>query len=316
MATYKIELKRENIHGILSKSIPPVLRIKSGDSVIFQTLEGDWRWDKPSEPSSTSGNPFVQRKMPYDQGHALCGPVYVEGAKPGMTLKVHVDYVIPHTWGWSRVGLGNEDHLKRIDYDGIEHFLLWDLDVKNGKCTSNMGHQVDMIPFMGVMTVATDSDSPVRTHLPGIHGGNLDCKEVVSGSTLYLPVYTEGALFSTGDGHARQGDGELACTAIECPIQAAKMTFEIVNKPFEFLACDSPNGWITFGFNEELTEASYEALHNMIYLMQKIYNFEFKEALNLCGAVVDMHVTQIVNGIRGAHAILPHCAILDEKEKK
>ena len=178
---------------------------------------------------------------------------------------------------------------------------------------SHMGHGVLMQPFMGVMATAPDSDEPMRTHLPGIHGGNMDCKEIVAGSTLYMPVYAEGALFSTGDGHACQGNGELGCTAIECPMSSVRMTFEATDEPFEMLKCDAPSGWITFGFSEDLTNACYEALLNMVKLIQRMYKYSRKEALNLCGAVVDMQVTQIVNGIRGAHAILPHNSIVDIK---
>ena len=233
------------------------------------------------------------------RGHALCGPIYVEGAKPGTTLKVSVERIVPHSWGWSRVGDGDPDHMARLGLSGGEHFLLWDLDVERRVCRSNAGHIVPMRPFMGVMTVTPDSDAPVRTHLPGVHGGNLDCKELVAGSTLYLPVLVEGALFSTGDGHARQGDGESGCTAIECPMREVRLTFEVVEEPFSMLVCNAPCGWITFGFDEDLTAASYEALRNMARLMGQLYGCSFKEALNLCGAVVDLRATQIVNGVRG-----------------
>ena len=306
MATFHLKLSRETLHGTLDKRIPPVLKICSGDTVVFQTLEGDWRWEKPPQPASSSGRTFVERRMPEDRGHALCGPIYVEGAKPGTTLKVSVERIVPHSWGWSRVGDGDPDHMARLGLSGGEHFLLWDLDVERRVCRSNAGHIVPMRPFMGVMTVTPDSDAPVRTHLPGVHGGNLDCKELVAGSTLYLPVLVEGALFSTGDGHARQGDGESGCTAIECLMREVRLTFEVVEEPFSMLVCNAPCGWITFGFDEDLTAASYEALRNMARLMGQLYGCSFKEALNLCGAVVDLRATQIVNGVRGAHAILPH----------
>ena len=97
MAIYSLETKRETLHGTLDKHIPPVLTIQSGDTVVFRTLEGDWRWDKPPLPASSSGRTFVERRMPGDRGHALCGPIYVEGARPGMTLKVSVERVVPYT---------------------------------------------------------------------------------------------------------------------------------------------------------------------------------------------------------------------------
>lgn len=96
-------------------------------------------------------------------------------------------------------------------------------------------------------------------------------------------------------------------------MREVRLTFELLRQPFEMLACDAPSGWITFGFHEDLTRASYEALENMARLMERLYGFSRKEALDLSGAVVDMHVTQIVNGVRGAHAILPHDALFLEK---
>lgn len=303
MQRYTIEPSRASLHGVLSRSIAPVLTIQPGDSVTFRTLEGDWRLEKPPQAKTGSGR-FFAREQPNDAGHALCGPVAVAGAKPGMTLAVRVDEVVPANWGWSRVGGGDPDHMQRIGWQGEEEFLLWDVDVRTGICTSHTGLKIAMNPFPGVLTVAPDSEQPVRTHLPGNHGANLDCKEIRRGSTLYLPVFAEGALFSTGDGHAAQGDGEAGCTAIECPMERLTYTFDLLDEPIASPVCKTADGWITFGFDRDLTNATYTALQNMVLLMMRLYALTRREALNLCSMVVDLRTTQIVNEVRGAHAVL------------
>lgn len=230
MANHTLNPSRGNLHGSLSRSIPPVLTISPGDTVDFTTLEADWRIVRPDSPSSSSGI-FMERSFPADQGHALCGPVYIQGARPQMTLAIRINQIIPGTWGWSRVGGGDPDHLCRMGFEGDEYFLIWDIDPKKGICRSHMGHCVPLSPFMGVMAVAPDSDDYVKTHVPGPYGANMDCRDITAGSILYLPVYTEGALFSTGDGHARQGDGESGCTAIECPMKQVSLTFDLIDEP-------------------------------------------------------------------------------------
>lgn len=162
---------------------------------------------------------------------------------------------------------------------------------------------------MGVLAVAPDSAEPVSTHPPGLHGANLDCRELIEGSTLYLPIFTEGALFSVGDGHAAQGDGESGCTAIECPMKEVRIRLEIQEGSFGSPVADTPGGWVAFGFSESLTDASYNALGNMVHLMERLYGYEYREALSMCSVAVNLRITQIVNGIRGVHAILPKGSI-------
>jgi acetamidase/formamidase len=305
---YYIKPDRRNLHGILSKNIQPVLNIKDGDSVVFETLEPDWRIQRPELPKTNSGV-FMERRFPNDAGHALCGPVFINGAEPGKTLAIQINKIVPGDWGWSRVGFGDEDHLKQCEVSGEELFLLWDINTEEHLCTSHNGFRVSMSPFLGVLTVAPEGDNDVPTHLPGCHGANLDCKDIVAGSVLYLPIYHQGALFSVGDGHARQGNGELGGTAIECPIKEAELKFSIVDERIERPACHSPRGWITFGFDKDVTKACYTALKDMAKLICRLYDVGYKEALALCSVAVDMNVTQIVNGVRGAHAVLPHDSI-------
>lgn len=139
----------------------------------------------------------------------------------------------------------------------------------------------------------------------------MDCKELIAGSTLYLPITVPGALFSTGDGHGAQGDGEVSGVAIECPIERASLTFFLRDDMrLQTPRANTPAGWVTLGFNTDLHEATLIALDAMLDLMGEQYGVTRPQALALASAVVDLHITQIVNGkMFGAHAILPHDAI-------
>ena len=145
---------------------------------------------------------------------------------------------------------------------------------------------------------------------PRIWGGNIDCKELVAGTTLFLPIPIDGALFSAGDGHARQGDGEVSQTAIECPLERLELTLSVedgseLNTPIAW----TPDAWLTFGFYEDLDEAAAAATDAMLALMRRELDLERVDALALASVVVDLRVTQLVNGVKGVHAVLRHDAI-------
>ncbi len=141
-------------------------------------------------------------------------------------------------------------------------------------------------------------------------GGNIDCKELVAGTTLYLPIPVDGALFSAGDGHARQGDGEVSQTAIECPLDRLELTLSVEDR-LELTApiAWTPEAWLTFGFDEDLDEAAAAATDAMLELMGRELDLKRVDALALASVVVDLRVTQLVNGVRGVHAVLRHDAI-------
>jgi acetamidase/formamidase len=148
------------------------------------------------------------------------------------------------------------------------------------------------------------------TRPPRFCGGNMDCKELVKGSTLYLPVPVSGALFSVGDGHAVQADGEVCGVAMECPMELVDLTFRLRDDlHLATPRANTPSGWITLGFHEDLNEASVIALVAMLDLLGEHYGLQRPEALALASLVVDFRITQFVNGVRGVHALLPHGAI-------
>ena len=139
-------------------------------------------------------------------------------------------------------------------------------------------------------------------------GGNLDCKNLIAGSVLYLPIAVPGGLFFTGDGHAVQGDGEVAGPALNCPMEVQMKFFLRKDLSLTLPRARTVEGWLTFGFHPNLDEAAAIATAEMVKLMTEQYELSSKEALSLASLVVHLRVTQIVNGVRGVHALLPHGA--------
>ncbi len=303
MAEYILTPSRKTLHGILSGMLRPVLKIQPDDTVAMTTMEPDWRIKRPPVSRLDAGE-FYPRIPGHDDGHALCGPIEIEGAQPGMTLIIDILSVVPGDWGWSCVGIGNQEHLNALGFAGGEEFWLWDVDAVKGLCTSVYGHTVLAQPFPGVLAVAPKGDGAVSTKIPGPHGGNLDCRLLVAGSRVYLPIFHPGALFSAGDGHAAQGDGESGGTAIECPLKELKLRFSLMDTPLWGPVCETPEGAVTFGFDRDLNTAAYQALFNMRQYLKEHYTLSEKEAMMLCSICVDLRITQIVNGIRGVHALL------------
>ncbi len=309
MATYHIEPAQDTLHGTFSREYPPILTIDSGDTVIFRTLNAGWHLEPPSY-NNAQVKQFEPRIKDRDDGHALCGPIAIRGAQPGMALEIRINEVQPESWGWTGGGGWENDVNKRLGLveQGVE--LIWALDANSMIGKDQFGHTLALHPFMGVMGMPPDEPGIHRTVPPRFCGGNIDCKELVAGSTLYLPISVHEALFSVGDGHAVQGDGEVSGVAIECPMERVDLTFHLRNDlRLSTPRANTSTGWITLGFHENLHEASLLALEAMLDLMGEQYHLPRPQALALASLVVDLHVTQIANDVLGVHAILPHKAI-------
>ena len=306
MTTHTLKPTRETLHGCFSRDLNPVLTIDPGDAVIVETLDARWSIDGPSTDGSL-GRKFEPRDPARDGGHALCGPIAINGAKPGMTLAVRIDDLVTARWGWVIAGGWDNSVNERLGLgEGTpESVMAWDLDPEAGTGTNRFGHTVRLAPFFGVMGMPGDEPGITPTRPPRAQGGNIDCRELVSGSTLYLPIAVDGAIFSVGDGHAAQGDGEVSGTAIECPMASSRLTFTlhddlVLTTPI----ARTPDAWVTFGFDENLDEATVIALDAMLDLMGREHGVSRLEALALASVIVDLRVTQIVNGVRGVHAVL------------
>ena len=309
MTTYSIEPAWDTLHGTFSREYPPILIIDSGDSVLFRTLNSEWVFEPPlfKNPNVKKFEPRIKGR---DDGHALCGPIAIRGAQPGMTLEVRINEVRPETWGYTCGGGWENDVNKRLGLVEQGDELIWQLDADSMIGRDQYGHTLTLRPFMGVMGVPPNVPGVLSTIPPRFCGGNIDCKELVAGSTLYLPITVPEGLFSVGDGHAVQGDGEVSGVAIECPMERVDLTFHLRNDMhLATLRANTPIGWITLGFHENLHEASLIALEAMLDLMGEQYQLPRPQALALASLVVDLRVTQIANSVLGVHAVLPHNAI-------
>jgi len=282
---HELPLERRTLHGHFSRDLEPIVAVDAGDSIAFSCPNAGWYL--------ASGERFEPRVEELDAGHALIGPVEVRGARAGGTLTVTIDEVSAAGWG---VTFGHELRLDWTREDGV-----W-LD--------EMGRRVDSRPFLGVLGMPPRQPGTHPTGPPRRSGGNIDCKELVAGTTLFLPIPVDGALFSGGDGHGAQGDGELSGTAIECPVDRAVLTLDVR----EGLDLRSPiaridGAWLAFGFDEDLDLAAEQAAATILDLMERELGIDRNYALALSSVAVDMRLTQIVNGVKGVHAVLRDDAI-------
>jgi acetamidase/formamidase len=306
---HELPLERRTLHGHFSCDLPTVLTIEPGDTIACSTLDSGWGLDAPLPPAPRSC--FEPRDAELDAGHALVGPIEVRGARAGQTLGVRIDSVrvgpYGYTVGGGRVTALNE-RLGLADGDG--HVLVWSLDPDAGNARDQYGREVDLEPFPGVLGMPPPEPGRHPTQPPRAWGGNIDCNLLRAGATLYLPIPVDGALFSAGDGHARQGDGEVSQYAIECPLERLVLTLDVrddlrLTTPI----ARTPDAWVTLGFDEDLDEAAALALDAMLDLMGREHGLERRDALALATAAVDLHVTQLVNVTRGVHAVLRDDAI-------
>jgi acetamidase/formamidase len=295
---HELALERRTLHGHFSRDLAPVLTVDSGDSIRFATLDSGW--------NLAPGRKFEPRDPELDAGHALVGPIEVRGAKAGGTLAVRVDELRVGSYGLTIAG-GFASFLNdRLGLAGGETRRLdWTLDADAGTGTDQDGRTVELRPFLGVIGMPPPEPGVHPTAPPRRFGGNVDCTELVAGTTLYLPIPVDGALLSAGDGHARQGDGEVSQLAIESPMERVQLTLSLLDGPeLANPVARAADAWIAFGFDEDLDEAAAQAVDGMLALMGRELGLERRDALALASVVVDLRVTQVVNGVKGVHAVL------------
>jgi acetamidase/formamidase len=308
MAHHRLESTPDTVRwGYWDGSLKPVLQVRPGDTVTIETLSGEPE-DMPDAARGFTivpGHREVHAAGKRGPGpHFLTGPIHVEGAEPGDVLAVTIREVkLRQDWGWNLqmplLGTLPEDfpELRRIHVP---------LDAAKNTVTMPWGQSLPLSPFFGNFGVAPPPDWGRQTSVkPRAFGGNMDNKELTQGTTVYFPVFVPGALFSAGDGHAIQGDGEVCLTAIETALTG---TFELnlqKGAPLRLPRAEKPDAWITMAFDEDLDDAVKLALREMIQLIVEKTGLSRQDAYTLCSIAADLRVTQMVDGNKGIHCVLP-----------
>lgn len=306
MTDHELQPTPDTVVDVFDPQATPVLTVDPGDTVTVRSLDAAGHIERQTKPGENVG-----KLLDVSRGHTLTGPIAVRGAQPGQFLAIRLHSLTTAEWGFTVGGAKDNELNRRL---GIAEeppaWLLWALDRDARTGTNDRGHTVALAPFLGVIGVppaepGEHSTIPPRT----VGGGNIDCRELVAGSTLYLPITVPGALLSLGDGHAAQGDGEVSGTAIETGM-TTRFTLDLLDEaPIPSIHADTPAGRITFGFHTDLNIAMADALAAMVTWMASIYGLDRSTALTLASPTVSLRVTQVANETWGVHALLPTGAI-------
>ena len=296
MTRHQLDPSPSTTADVFSRDLPPVLTVDPGDTIVLRSLNASGHLEPQTFPGEKAPTMASKKRS----GHCLTGPIAVRGAVPGGVLAVRFISLRPDTWGYTVAAARDTPLTRRLGlHEGPPAWLLWQIDADAGLATSDRGHTVRIAPFHGVTGVAWDEPGEHSTIPPrAVGGGNIDCKELVAGSML-----------SIGDGHAAQGDGEVAGTAIECGMTTGLQLELVTDRPVPGVHAQTPAGQITFGFSPDLNAAMGDALDAMLTWLQASYGVGKATALALASPVLDLRVTQVANQSWGVHALLPAGAI-------
>ena len=301
--THRLDSNIETVHwGYFDAQLPARLEIESGDTVVIDTVSGipDIA---PDAPYTAAHREIVTKLKPQLGPHILTGPVAVRGAMPGDAIEVRIQALeLTADWGWNVIR-----PLRGTLPEDFPHFekRVIPMDRKAMTATLSWGPTIPLQPFFGIMATAPRPEyGRVSSVEPREYGGNVDCKEYVPGTSLFLPVFVPGGNFSCGDGHAVQGDGEVCLTALETCLRG---TFEMVLHKGMTLSMPraiTPTHYIALGMNEDLDDAAKQALREMIKWLVDMKGWTQSEAYVFCSLACDLHVTQLVDGNKGIHAMV------------
>jgi acetamidase/formamidase len=303
---HRIDAAPETVHwGYFSAALPPVLTVDSGEHVTISTVSGTPELlpkppftIPPALPAIHAAN-GPQRFF----GHMCTGPVAVSGAKVGQVLQVDIQTIDLHyDWGYNVVR-----PLAGALPDDFSEYREMHIALDRKRMVGRMpwGQEIPLRPFFGVMAVAPPAAwGTIPTPPPRRNGGNMDNKELIAGTTLYLPIFTEGALFSVGDGHGAQGDGEVCITAIETGLIGTFRLTVRADMQLQWPMAETPTHVITMGFDPDLDECAKIALRQMIELISARTGLDRYQAYSLASLTADLRITQVVNGAKGVHVML------------
>jgi len=339
-----VPLKLENVSlGFFPYDAAPILTVKSGTTVKIDGGGGS-RWGDQDPNGWLKENGFTEtvestpalaetiaaakttRRAPpapppagmaaaaaSGGGHMLVGPIAIDGAEPGDSIEIRIKDVrprIPYGVVSTSPGRGGIPDLVPRPFAQIVR-----LDTMRDVAIYEPGVEVPLRPFMGVMGLQPDdAEKPLRrSSAPGVFGGNLDLKELVTGSTLYLPVFQKGGMFYTGDSHAAQGDGEVTISAVETANSCVLQFILHKGKTLKNPRAETATHFISIGLDPDLNKAMRQAITEGISYIGEINGYDFLKAFTLASIGVDFRVTQVVDGTQGIHGMIPKAIFTTRK---
>ena len=311
MAHHHLSASPETCHwGFFDAALAPVLTVASGDEITIDTVSGAAEMLPPSgqfhvPPELAAIHARSERMLP---GHLLTGPIAVAGAEPGDVLEVRIlDVQLRQDWGYNII----RPLAGTLPDDFPETRLLHiPLDLERMVGRMPWGVDLPLAPFFGVMgTAPPRAWGRITSIVPRALGGNLDNKELVPGTTLFLPVFVPGGLFSCGDGHAVQGDGEVCVSAIETALQGRFALHLRKDMRLAGPRAETPTHYITMAMDPDLDQCVVRALRDMIALLGEVRGLAREDAYTLCSLAADLRVTQTVNGSKGIHCMIARSAV-------
>ncbi|MBV6306818.1 acetamidase/formamidase family protein [Candidimonas humi] len=300
--------------GLIDRSYPPLLSIESGDELHLST----WSlWAGEVEYGASFDDIMQVRQRYAGRGpHTLTGPVAVRGAKAGQVLRVDILQLEVGATGFNIMTPGQLSRgLLAPDFPQgtVRHFKIDRATMTADFCG---GIRIPVRPFLGILGVAPEAAGGHTSSVPGPFGGNIDCAELVAGTTLYLPIWVDEALFYAGDAHAVQGHGEVNGTALETSMDLVRLRLSV--EPGMKLGApraETPTHWITMDFDPDLRTAARRALEAMVALIKTLTGLALDEAYRLCSLAADLIITQVVNGHQGVHVRLPKSLFASHKDQ-
>ena len=311
MTNHILKANINTVHlGGFSHQLEPALIVNSGDRIDVETYTGYYLYDKAPADFLTPEFLEICHNLPPERKvgpgpHLLTGPIYINDAKPGDVLEIILENIYPSLpMGFNAIRSGWGALPDKFTEPRLE-FIPLDLNKKIAEFPVNSGIKIPLQPFFGILGVATE-DSQRSSVPPSNYGGNIDCRELQIGSRIFLPVFVPGGLFSIGDGHSAQGDGEIDVTAIETSMNG---TIKInLRRDLQLTSpiAETPTDIISLGFGKTLDAAFESALRQMISWLEKNLGLSAEDAYILCSIAVNFHITQVVNiPNKGVHGMLP-----------
>jgi acetamidase/formamidase len=288
--------------GWFDNAQPPVLRINAGDTVALETMMHSHNQVVPG--TTIDQIKKLRTDNPGRGPHTVTGPIYVEGAEPGDVLKVSINKIVPRSYATNFNVPGMFGQFPKDYPDGQVKYLYLDWDRKVTEFLP--GVQIPLRPFPGTIGVARKEPGRYSTVPPGEYAGNIDVRDLVEGTALYVPVFVRGALLWSGDSHAAQGNGEVNLTAIETAYKELNITVDVIkDKPLDFPRIETAKSWITIGLDQDLNKAWDQAKAQTIKLLSEQRKMRPEQAEKLMVLISDCRISQVVDVKKGIHCLSP-----------